>query len=367
MPYVLGIDIGAGTTKAAVCRRAGGSEPGGTGWGPAQPVSLGARSPVVMSALRMTPAGTVVPAEAGQHPADAVGGFLHRVGDPSPMLLGDGWFPAHGIFVAMARWVVDRVWELLDEPPERVAVAYPSGWGGGRLQQIHAALAEADLPGTALVTRARAVVESHQAAGRVPSTGGLLGVCRFGASTVEAAVVVPHGPGRVQLLGSAELTEAAGFEVDGLAPADARAVVQPGVDLAVQVVRRSGHDPSDLSAILIAGTGDAVYPYVSDLLSAAFPVPALRDPQPRMTVAAGAALAGRPQIRFPAPAVPPAALAAAESAEFAGLAESAGSPGFVASDEAAEPHPEIARDARAAADRPPRPPVHSVVVRSEHR
>jgi hypothetical protein len=295
--YVLGIDIGVGTVKAAICR------PAGPGWGPPQPISLGTRSPVVASALRMTADGTVVSAEIGQHPADAVGGYLHRIGDPLPMYFGGGYFPAHGLTAAMARWVVDRVWELLGEPPVRVAVAHPSGWGAGRLGLLEAGLAEADLMGCVLVTRARAVVECHQAAGRVPAAGGLLGVYRLGGSTAEVSLVAPQQQGRMELLASAELSDVGGFEVDGLTAGEARALIRPTVDLAGALVRSRGHEPEDLSAILIAGADGAVCTYVSDLLTEAFPAPVVRDPQPRMTVAIGAALAGRPSVPASHPAV----------------------------------------------------------------
>jgi hypothetical protein len=291
--YVLGIDIGVGTVKAAICRPAGTGEPG---WGQAEPISLGARSPVVASALRMTADGTVVPAEVGQHPADAVGGYLNRVGDPLPMYFGGGYFPAHGLTAAMARWVVDRVWEIMGEPPVRVAVAHPSGWGTGRLGLLQAGLAEADLMGCVPVTRARAVVECHQAAGRAPAAGGLLGVYRLGGSTAEVALVAPQQPGRMELLASAELSDVGGFEVDGLSPADARALIRPTVDLAAALVRSRGFGTEELSAVLIAGAEGTVGTYVSDLLAAVFPAPVLRDPQPRMTVALGAALAGRPAV-----------------------------------------------------------------------
>src|SRR5690349_16042195 len=106
VPYVLGIDIGAGATKAAVCRRTDGS---GAGWGPPQPVPLGLRSRTVSSALAMTAEGDVVPADFGRSPAEsAVGGYLHRVGDSLPMLFGGDYFPAHGLVAALVRWVVDR-------------------------------------------------------------------------------------------------------------------------------------------------------------------------------------------------------------------------------------------------------------------
>jgi hypothetical protein len=355
VPYVLGIDIGAGATKAAVCRRADGPGPG---WGPAQPVTLGLRSRTVGSALAMTPEGDVVPADYGHSPAaTAVGGYLHRVGDSLPMLFGGDYFPAHGLVAAMARWVVDRVWQQFDEPPERIALAYPSGWGNGRLHLVHAALGEADLAQTALVTRARAVVESHQAAGRVPAAGGMLLAYRIGGSTCEVSVAVPHGPGRLELLGCAESAEVSGFDLQDATPADARAVIQSTVDLARHTVRACGAAPGDLSALLIAGGSEAVYPYVSDLLSAAFPVPVLRDPDPPMTVAAGAALAVRPQVRRPAP--PPAAPAAAIGHE-----PSPQLPGL--SSLPTDSWPEIARDGRAP-DRPPRPPVAVATVRAGAR
>jgi hypothetical protein len=336
--YVLGIDIGVGTVKAAVCRRAGAGEPGGPGWGPAQPISLGARSPVVASALRMTADGTVVPAEVGQYPADAVGGYLHRVGDPLPMFFAGGYFPAHGLTAAMARWVVDRVWEIMGEPPVRVAIAHPSGWGAGRLGLLQAGLAEADLMGCVLVTRARAVVECHQAAGRAPTAGGLLGVYRLGGSTVEVSLVAPQQPGRMELLASAELSDVGGFEVNGLTPADARALIRPTVDLAAALVHSRGFGTEDLSAVLIAGVDGAVCTYVSDLLTAVFPAPVVRDPQPRMTVAVGAALAGRPPVPREDPAV------AGPTDAFAVLP-------------AASP-PQIA---------PPRPPVQRMAVRADAR
>jgi hypothetical protein len=366
VPYVLGIDIGAGTTKAAVSRRADGTGQGwGPGWGPAQPVTLGARSRTVGSALAMTPDGDVVPADLLRPPADGVGGYLHRVGDSLPMLFGGDYFPAHGLVAAMARWVVDRVWQQLDEPPERIALAYPSGWGNGRLHLLHSALGEADLAQTALVTRARAVVESHQAAGRVPSAGGMLLAYRIGGSTCEVTLVVPHGPGRLELLGSAELDEIGGFDLDEAGPADARAVVQSTVDLAVHTVRSCGAAPNDLSAVLIAGGSGAVYPYVSDLLSAAFPVPILRDPDPAMTVAAGAALAVRPQVRRPAPP-PGAATGGPAAADLPALSEmpGTGAPGLAAS--ATDSWPEIASGGGAPV-RPARPPVAVATMRAGGR
>jgi hypothetical protein len=177
---------------------------------------------------------------------------------------------------------------------------------------------------------------------------------RIGGSTCEITLAVPHGPGRLELLGSAELDEISGFDLDDASPADARAVIQSTVDLALQTVRSCGAAPGDLSAVLIAGGSEAVYPYVSDLLSAAFPVPVLRDSDPAMTVACGAALAVRPPIRPPAP--PPAAAPGGRMvAEISGR-------GSLPTDS----WPDIA-SGDFPANRPPRPPVAVATMRAGER
>jgi len=137
------------------------------------------------------------------------------------------------------------------------------------------------------------------------------------------------------------------------------------VDLALHTVSSCGATPGDLGAVLIAGASEDVYPHVSDLLSAAFPVPVLRDPDPPMTVAAGAALAVRPQVRRPAP--PPAVPSAGITPAPAGLDLAVPAPGVP--DLASMPTgswPAIAQDGRAP-ERPPRPPVAVAAVRADGR
>ncbi|MEU8665054.1 hypothetical protein AB0C31_51600, partial [Actinoplanes philippinensis] len=181
-------------------------------------------------------------------------------------------------------------------------------------------------------------LECHQAAGRAPAAGGLLGVYRLGGSTAEISLVAPQQPGRMELLASAELSDVGGFEVDGLSPADARALLRPTIDLTAALVRSRGYGTDDLSAVLIAGVDGAVCTYVSDLLTRVFAAPVVRDPQPRMTVAMGAALAGRPPVPPHDPAV------AGPTDAFAVLP-------------AVSP-PQIA---------PPRPPMNRVAVRADAR
>jgi sugar (pentulose or hexulose) kinase len=159
----------------------------------------------------------------------------------------------------------------------------------------------------------------------------------------------------LELLGSAELDEVSGFEVDDLTADDARAVLQPTVDLAVHTVRSCGGEPADLSAVLIGGGSGNVHPVVSELLSAAFGVPVLRDQDPQMTIAGGAALAGRPQVH----AAPPVATGPAPRPTTE-VVRAPAAP-------APWPEPEIDRGGRATPERPPRPPVQVTTLKASRR
>jgi len=358
VPYLLGIDIGANATKAAVCRRTGGRDDHGRRpampgadrpvWGPAQPVPLGVTARTVESALALAPTGALVATAGPGGGGDSVRGFLRQVGDDIPVRLGEDCYPPHVLVAAMARWVVDTVCRLEEEAPERVAVAHPTGWGRGRLSLLRAALDEAGLGGAALVTRARAVAENHLAAGRLPATGGVLAVYRLGASSTEVSLVVAREPGRWELLGSAECDEIGGLELQDAPPAEARALLQATVDLALRTVRGCGLTPADLAAVLIAG-GGAAGPLVAEVLAAAIDVRVVRDDDPQLSVACGAALAARPQqprqpgaelvLRPPVRADP--ALPDATTATW----------------------PEIGEVERRPAERPPRPPVRVAALK----
>jgi hypothetical protein len=263
VPYLLGIDIGSGSTRTALCRRT----PGVSGWGPPEPV----RPDVPVTG----------------------GGPLGLFGDTVPVLSGDRLTPPHVIVAELARRAADAVWEHEGEGPARVAVAHPTGWGPGRTALLRAALDDAGMGGVALVTRARAVVERHRAGGRPITPGRVLAVCRIGRAGIEIALAVPHEPGRLELLGSAEFGEAGGDDLAEAGPADARAILTAAADLLRCTALACGVEPAVLAAVLTAG-GGAAHPLVAEVLGGAVPAPVLSDDDPRLTVAAGAALAVRP-------------------------------------------------------------------------
>jgi molecular chaperone DnaK (HSP70) len=289
MPYVLGIDIGASTTTAAVCRRAGeravpvgpaGEDP--LAWGAAEPVALDEHTFAAPSAIALTPGAADRPVRA----------FLHRVGDHTPLVFGDESYPPQVLVAALARWVIDLLWQREQALPQRIALTHPTGWGPYRLELLGRAVQETGPAAVALLTRARAVATSHEAAGDLATGADLLAVYRLGGTSVETSVLARTGPGMFELLAAAELDDVGGGDLADAAPADARAILAATVDLLTETVHSCGAAPADLSAVLVAG-GAGSHPLVVESLSATLRAPIVRAKTPQLTAAYGAALAAR--------------------------------------------------------------------------
>jgi hypothetical protein len=270
VPHLLGIEIGSGSTRAAVRRRTTDHPV----WGLPEPLPDG----------------------------PGAGGLLGLVGDDVPVPTADGLVAPHVLVAGLARDAVDTAWGIEGELPERVAFACPSGWGPGRADLMRAALEDAGCGDVALVARACATVERYRAAGRLPDPGRPVAVLRIGGSGVEVSLAVPHTPGRMELLGSAELDWICADDLAGVEPAEARSAMAAVVDLLGSAVRACGLTSPEVAAVLTAGGGTG-YPVVGEVLAATVAVPVLRDGEARSTVACGAALSIRPPDPPPARAV----------------------------------------------------------------
>src|SRR4051812_41004475 len=99
VPYLLGVDIGSGSARTAVCRRASDL----VGWGPPEPVP-----------------SDVLP---------AVGGLFRRCGDEVPVFTDELFVTPQALLVEQARAAADAVWEREQGAPDRIALAYPTTWG----------------------------------------------------------------------------------------------------------------------------------------------------------------------------------------------------------------------------------------------
>ncbi|WP_433363533.1 hypothetical protein ACQPZX_32315 [Actinoplanes sp. CA-142083] len=265
MSYLLGLDVGSAATWAAICRRA----PGPAGWGPPSPVATD--SP------------------------PAVPGLFRRCGDYVPVYHDNLLITPQALVVEQARAAGDQVWAREGSGPEGIAVAYPSTWGPGRVGLLRAAFDDAGMSNVVLVSRACAVVEGHLAAGRPVASGRPVAVCRIGRASVEVTLLIPYGPGRLEVLGSAIVDE---FGGDDLAEGEARAVLAAILDLVRRTARACRAGLDDLAAVLVAG-GGAAHPLVVPSLAEALTAPVIREDHPWLTVARGTALALRSPVAIP--------------------------------------------------------------------
>ncbi|MGK5440227.1 Hsp70 family protein [Micromonospora sp. URMC 105] len=359
MPYVLGIDIGSTNTTAAVARRRGAT------WARPEPIAWDGGSTAVPSVLHLATDGTLLVGE----PADGDGsriarGFVRRVGDDVPLLLGGEACPPQMLTAVLAAWVVEQVLDREGGPAEAVVLSHPAGWGPHRRELLHRALWQLGLGNVTLLPRTVTVAESHAARGFPGSTAA---VYALGGNTFEAALVrrTPRGtyetfgfPQGLDWIGGADFDEAladhvrtvlarelaaagprqthatlrslppecerakrelsVGTETDVLLTLPTgpvrvpvsrvrfedmiRPAVQATVELLTRTVHSAGLSPAQLDGVLLSG-GSSRVPLVAELLAAAFPVPVEVEPDPQLTAATGAALAAC-QVVSPRPRRP---------------------------------------------------------------
>jgi hypothetical protein len=268
VPYLLGVDIGSGTARTALCRRASDL----AGWGPPEPAP-----------------SDVLP---------AVSGLFRRCGDEVPVYSEELFVTPQALLVEQARGAADAVWVREEEGPDRIALAYPTTWGPGRLGLLRAALDDVHMSNAVLVTRARAVVERHRALGRQTAEGRVVAVCRIGGLGTEVSLVIPGEPGRLELLTSTEDGEVGGDDLAEGGPAECRAAMAAILDLFRRTARTAGVTLGDLAAVLLAGGGTS-RPIVAEALAEVIAAPVIRDDDPRHTIACGAAVSLRSPSEVP--------------------------------------------------------------------
>jgi molecular chaperone DnaK (HSP70) len=324
MRYVVGIDIGSTRVAAAICRRAGAS------WAEPQVVCLA--DSVLHVAADTTVRIGLDSAGVTAEPHRVAHGFLRRVGDDVPFLLGDELYTPEALAAATAGWVVDQVADVEGEEPERIALTHPPDWGPYRRGLLHGALHEAGMPGALLLPSPVAAAESHLVRERV-ETGTIMAVCRLGAEHVDTAVL-RRGPAAFEVVAFGEpvepfagaaiddvLAEHVGAEVERAVLVRAKEMLSTApevtIPLAGDLVRitRAEFDRlirpllaaslaplrryEPVPTVLLAG-GTARIPLAAELAAEAQDCRVVVDPDPGTAVCRGAALAARP----PAPAPP---------------------------------------------------------------
>src|SRR5256714_3495535 len=153
MPYVLGVDLGAGSTGAAVARLRHGS------WSPPEVVALGTGSAAIPSTLRLTRDGAVAGVD-GTGP-DIARGFLPRVGDDVPLVVAGRPYRAAALTAELVDQVAGRVEAAEGGPAERVVLSVPGTWGPHRTGLLREALGRGGLDRVTLLAAPIAAPHGH--------------------------------------------------------------------------------------------------------------------------------------------------------------------------------------------------------------
>ena len=224
MGYQLGIDIGTANTTVAVAA---------DDWPQILTVAGGPSIPTVLYFPAGGPVafGRAAVRRALADPTRAAQGFVHRIGDSAPIMVGGSAYTPEGLLTRFLERVLASVTESRGGAPDQVVVTFPTSWNSRRRELFTEALDRLDLdvPVTAVpAAEALGAVLSRRAAARTAGRGtDLIAIYDFGAGACEAAVLSVSDYG-AEIVGTpAGMT---GVEIDDLLLEHVLAA--SGVDLA---------------------------------------------------------------------------------------------------------------------------------------
>jgi molecular chaperone DnaK len=234
MPYPVGVDLGATFTAAAVCLPER-----------VEVVPLGTREAFIPTVAAVTSDGSLALGEdaAALSGSDRVARqFIRRVGDDTPLLLGQVAVAAETLAARFVLFVVDTIGRRFGDTAARVALTHPASWGPYRIAALRSALSEQGLGATVLLSGAQATVQAY--ADRMPvAAGDLVAVYDLGASGLDAAVACRSADGEFTLAGRPEVVDLGGLDFDELAFEHVRAA------LGEQWTALDGSDPAVLAGV----------------------------------------------------------------------------------------------------------------------
>ena len=212
MAYQLGIDLGTTYTAAAVYDPDSGRGP--------EVVNLGERGPTVPSVLCLQPGGEFLAGDAAERhavtdPERIARQFKRRLGDPTPLVVGDASLPAEVLTSRLLRWVIDTVVRARrGERPSSIVLTHPANWGPFKRDLLDKAADLAGIGRTILLTEPQAAAISYSSQARVEQSA-VIAVYDLGGGTFDAAVLRKEPDGGFTMLGTPEgIEHLGGIDVD---------------------------------------------------------------------------------------------------------------------------------------------------------
>jgi molecular chaperone DnaK len=206
--YCLGIDLGTTFTAAAIIRD-----------GRPEMAVLGSRTAAVPTVIFVADDQTeILVGEAARRrvatdPGRVAREFKRRLGDATPIFLGETPRSPESLLALVLRWVVDQVTEQEGGPPERVVVTHPANWGAYRKELLDHAIRQTDVANVSTITEPEAAAVYYASTERI-EPGELIAVYDLGGGTFDAALL-RKTPTGFELVGSPEgIEHLGGIDVD---------------------------------------------------------------------------------------------------------------------------------------------------------
>jgi molecular chaperone DnaK len=205
--YGLGLDIGSAFTTAAVGRG-----------GRAEPVILGKAGPGIPTVVFAPRSGPLLGGDAAfqqsvHDPGRYAERFTGRLGDPTPVVIGDTVCSPARLMSVLLREVVTKVTEDQGGAPDAIVLTRPARWGPYKSEQFDEVPRMAGLTDVHTITESVAAAVRYSTAHPLPD-GALLAVCDLGSGSVDTSVLRMARSG-MEILGETEsIEDISGFDID---------------------------------------------------------------------------------------------------------------------------------------------------------
>jgi hypothetical protein len=183
------------------------------------PVPLGNQSATMPSVLYLGGNGEFLVGDAAERralvdPDRVVRRFKRRIGDETPLVIGDEAHHAHTLTARLISWVAEQVTQRQGSAPDETAVTHPAAWGPHKQELLLRALTEVGLPRVRLISEPAAAAFAYARSGRLPGAG-TFAVYDLGGGTFDACVMRAEADGSFAVVGvPAGLPNLGGIDFD---------------------------------------------------------------------------------------------------------------------------------------------------------
>ncbi len=198
MSYRVGIDVGTTFTAAAIHRN-----------GRAEIFPLSERRIVAPTMVARDDAGRLLVgwAAASQlrdHPERVVHSFKRRIGDRTPLPLGDREYEPSWFMAQILSAVVTEITRVAGEAPNRITLTHPANWNARKIASLLRAASTAGLTADAIIlmSEPEAAAVAHAATSTVEE-GSMLAVYDLGGGSFDTGVLRRTG-GEYEIVGLPE-------------------------------------------------------------------------------------------------------------------------------------------------------------------